>query len=77
MDVTISIKDVNDKPPMFVPTDSINVSLSESAVAGAFVTTVQTRDGDITSQNQQVNYSLLTNPLGAFQIDSQKGNSLR
>ncbi|KAK3091254.1 hypothetical protein FSP39_018308 [Pinctada imbricata] len=70
--LTITLEDVNDEAPAF---DEVKLfaNLSESAVKGAIVTTVQATDRDITAKNREISYSLSVNPFNAFQIDHREG----
>ena len=51
-------------------------NLFEKAVVGTIIITVTAVDGDIGTENKQVQYTLASNPEGAFNIDQTKGDKI-
>ena len=72
-EIMIFIEDVNDRPPVFVPS-SLNLSIFENSEPGVMVGFVIAIDPDSSGNNSDVSYSVrmdFTN--GMFQLDEETG----
>ncbi|KAM9329220.1 protocadherin Fat 1 [Gastrophryne carolinensis] len=67
----ISVEDVNDNPPTFIPSYYI-VKVREDLPVGTLVTWIEAHDPDL-GLSGQVRYSLLENGDGKFEIDKLSG----
>lgn len=72
INVTISVTDINDNPPVFTSTEYIT-SVSENRVIGSPVIQIGATDKD-SGGNAQVTYSLISGHTDYFSLDSINGN---
>ena len=73
VEIMILIEDVNDRPPVFMPS-SLNLSIFENSEPGVVVGFVEAIDPDSSGNNSDVSYSVrmdFTN--GMFQLDEETG----
>ncbi|XP_043918442.1 protocadherin Fat 1 [Protopterus annectens] len=67
----VSLEDVNDNPPKFLPTN-YHVRIREDLPVGTVVTWLDALDPDV-GQSGQVRYSLIDNGDGTFDVDKLSG----
>ena len=72
-DVILEVEDVNDVIPIFREQKK-DLLIDSEVTPGQIIGRVQAIDGDATEPNNQVIYSLASDGMGKFSVDSETGN---